>query len=433
MSQDLPHISEFEALFVNNTSLNAIRSHLARFNPIKTMGMQHMEIRHSSILGWLLDPQQTHGLGDRFLRSFLSEALRGTETEAGPTALQVAQADLMDAEVRREWRHIDLLVITPANGWVFVIENKFHSGQHGNQLKRYIDIVEDVLLDGETLTQARGVFLSLLDEEPKDERFVPIQYADVCGLIAQCAFASGQTLAPEIEAFIKHYLEVIEEATGMNQAEKDMQKLARQLYRDNKRVLDFVISQGATTDFDMACESVLGTDDPEYMTEFELGGQTLVFSNADNVNISFLPKSWFDAFAGEEHWWHGVENWWAGFPVIMWLSLQPHADNVGGQIRLYAEVGPLTDHGFRKALIEAIASLTEEKSGLRIGFQRGATTEGKRYSKFLKKSVLDVDDIHDHEKIATAMTKLIKGYRKEIIAVAEVLPQFLAHGQKEAS
>lgn len=430
-----PSAREFETLFVNNPDLDTIRSHLSRFNPIKTMGMERMEIRHSAILGWLLDPQETHGFGDRFLRAFLAESLRSNDFDSGPTALDLSQADLMDAEIRREWRHIDLLVISRNNGWIFVIENKYDSGQHSDQLTRYMDAVTDLLLDGSELHHARGIYLSLNEDELDDPRYVPIQYSELCVLIEQSILGGQQPLKPEIETFIKHYLEVIKEATGMNRDNdevREIEKLARQLYRDNKRVLDFVVEHGKTTDFALACEAIFG-DNPDYPQEFDVAGQTLVYSAADNHAVSFLPKSWYEAFGEDEHWWHGVENWCAGFPLITWLRLLPKADGIGGQIRLHAEVGRLSDHAFRKSLIQAISDLKDINPDLRIGFQRGAANEGKKYSKFFKKSVFPVDDIHDHEKIAQAMQKALKSFKKEIDAVAEVLPQFMTHAKPDSS
>ena len=139
LDKHTPSIFDFESLFVNNPELDQISSYLKRFNPIKTMGMQHMEIRHSAILGWLLDPQESHGMGDQFLKAFLSTALGDDKDEqSARRAVDISQADIMDAEVRREWRGIDLLLISRKNGWVFIIENKFHSKQHGNQLKDWL-------------------------------------------------------------------------------------------------------------------------------------------------------------------------------------------------------------------------------------------------------------------------------------------------------
>lgn len=429
---EIPTLDDLESLFVNNVDLDAIRSHLSRFNPIKTMGMERMEIRHSAILGWLLSPQETHGLGDTFLKAFLSQALRGHDSSLCPSALEVSQADMMDAEVRREWRHIDLLVLSPRNGWVFIIENKFGSGQHGNQLKRYMDVVGSALMDGDTYRHLRGVFLTLWEEDAADERYAPIEYATICELLEQTALSGQVPLAPEVETFLRHYFGVILEATGMSSEQEEMEKLARQLYRDHRRVLDFVVEHGKSTDFIVACEAVFG-EEPDYPNVIEVGKQRFVFSDADSNTVSFLPKSWFDAFGEDEFFWHGCENWWAGFPIIMWVQLTGAGDCGEGQLRLYAEVGPLSDHGFRRDLIEAIKEVAGKEALSRIGFQRGAADEGKKYSKFFKKNLFAVDDVHDHDQIANAIKKALKSFQPEIEAVAAVLPDFRPHGKEEAS
>ena len=60
----------------NKLGLDEIQEHINRFNPIKVMGMEHMEIRHSFILRWLLDPKENHGLEDQFLKKFIEVAFR---------------------------------------------------------------------------------------------------------------------------------------------------------------------------------------------------------------------------------------------------------------------------------------------------------------------------------------------------------------------
>ena len=425
-----PTIDEVESLFVNNPSVDEIRAYIGRFNPIKTMGMEHMEIRHSAILAWLLNPQETHGLGDTFLKAFLSEALRGQHDTGKPSALDVSQADLIDAEVRREWKNIDLLILSPRNGWVFVIENKFYSGQHSNQLQRYMDIVSASFLNGDTYSSVRGVFLSLWEDEPEDERYAPIEYSAIRDILEQQILCGRHPLTAEVEVFLKHYHEIIKEATEMSEDQDEMEKLARQLYRDHKRVLDFIVEHGKSTDFNLACENIFG-EGLEYLDDMMVGKQEFVFSGSDANAISFLPKGWYEAFGEDEHHWHGCENWWAGYPLIMWIQLTTDASGGSGQIRLYAEVGPLTEYEFRKRLIEIIQVLAKEKEFKRIKFQRGAADEGKRYSKFLKQNFFPVDDIHDHEKIAAAIQKSLKSFRTEIDAISEVLPQFISYGKDE--
>jgi len=429
---DLPTLDDLESLFVNNVDLHAIRDHLSQFNPIKTMGMERMEIRHSAILAWLLNPQQTHGLRDAFLKAFLSEALRRHDGALCPTALDVSQADMMDAEVRREWRDVDLLILSQRNGWVFIIENKFDSKQHSNQLQKYMDVVKTAVIDGEIYHDLRGIFLTLWDEEPEDERYAPVAYSEICRLLEQVAFSGRTTLTPEVRTFLKHYLNVILEVTGMSTAQSNMERLARQLYRDHRRVLDFIVEHGKRTDFITACEAVFGKD-LEHSDIFEIEGQQFVyFASAQNL-FSLMPKSWFDGLGEGRLHWDGCEKWWHGFPVIMWVQLTGEGDGGKGQIRVFAEVGPLSDHDFRRELIEGIGALSKSHGLNRIRFQRGAADEGKKYSKFLKNNFFSVGDVQDHDQISNAIKKALTSFKSEIKAVAEILPRFRQYGREAVS
>lgn len=430
---DHPSQEEFEALFVNNPDLETTAAHLNRFNPIKTMGMERMEIRHSAILAWLLSPQETHGLGDSFLKAFLSEALRGAPSEAEPSALDVSRADLSDAEVRKEWRNIDLLVLSPGNKWIFIIENKFDSRLHSNQLARYMDIVHAAFGAKNGFNHVRGVFLNLSDEEPDNDRYAPIQYASLTAILDQQAFSGRRQLADDVRTFLRHYHDILLEATDMSQEQEKFRAIARQLYRENKKVLDFIMHHGSQTDFVMACESVF-QGDISYPVEAVVDGRAYVMHAAGSQTVSFLPKSWHQALGADRLHWRGqgCGSWQAGFPVIMWLQLIVAADGARGQVRLYAEVGPLSDHGFRRDLIAAIQATAERHQLKRIALQRGAADEGKKYSKFLKNNAAPIDDVHDADKIADAARKLLKSFATEIDAVAKVLPQFLQHGNAEA-
>ena len=429
-------LDELESLFVNNADLDRLSAHLGRFNPIKTMGMEHMEIRHSAILAWLLNPQETHGLADSFLKAFLSETLCGVEGQDKPSALDVYQADMMDAEIRREWRHIDLLVLSPRNCWVFVIENKFHSSQHTNQLERYIELAKETFVSGEKGYKAvRGIFLTLWDEAPEDSRYVPIDYATVCELLGQRALSGRQPLTPEVETFIKHYLDVIQEAAGMSEGQNDMEKLARKLYQDHRRALDFIFEHGKSTDFLIAVESLFGEEINEY-DQFSVGDNHFVFQQSNANTVTFLPTTWYKALGGDKYWyhhWHGCENWCCGYPINMWLQLTKDSDGHQGQIRIFSEIGPLSDHNFRRALIKAISKAAEDAGSDRIRFQISAADEGKKNSKFFRKNVFPVDDIHDPEKIAAAIENALKSFQLEVDIIADVLPKFMHYAKKEPS
>lgn len=421
-----PTLDEMESLFVNVESLDRIKAYLNRFNPIRVMKMERMEIRHSSILAWLLDPRETHGFGDKFLKAFLGEALRGHSDLGTPTALDISQSDLRDADVRCEWQSIDILIFCPANCWAFVIENKFDSMQGEGQLAGYIARIQSLSKDWGSQLQARGIFLTLHDEAPADPRYVPIRYGTICKLLSRLIKQHADQLSGEVTTFLNHYLEILEDAAGMSKERNEMELLARQLYRRHKKVLDFVIEHGAASEFAMAARSLFG-EDPDRFARIKIDSTEVVFTGLANSLVSFLPLSWYEGLGKDAYAWPGCENWWAGFPVISWLQLWASNDGVKGTLWLYAEVGPLSDYEFRKALIERIQSVVETDA-LKIAFQKGAANEGKQFSKFLKKNVVQIVDIHNSDELESGIKKLLANFRNEFDAIGAILPQFLERG-----
>lgn len=426
-----PTTEELEKLLVNNEALARIELYLNRFNPIRVMKMERMEIRHSAILAWLLDPKESHGLDDKFLKAFLGEALRGQSAIGYPTAIDVARADLRNTVVRREWQNIDIFIHValpdPQKDWAFVVENKFDSKQHEGQLEKYLTKVMAGLGSEEDDLIVRGIFLTLHGEEPADERYSPITYEAICQFLPRFMDQESHLLTNEVRTFLQHYVEIIEEEVGVSVESSEMETLARQLYRENKKVLDFIMKHGAGSDFSIVAEDVFGAN-LEYLEKVEIEGQSFRFNFSSPKYVSFLPESWYQALGKDEFSWKGCENWWAGYPLIMWLQLWPGSEGTSGLLGLYAEVGPLTKYEFRRDLIHAIQDAGEELPKNRIKFQRAAADEGKRYSKFFKQNFLDIKDVQDSEEIAAGMKKLLKRFEPEIEAVGAVLPQFAEYG-----
>lgn len=431
MSASLPTQQELEGLFVNNAGLQTIEAFLNRFNPIRVMRMERMEIRHSAILAWLLDPQESHGLDDKFLRAFLGEALRGHEPSLRPTALEVSQADLRDVEVRCEWQHIDIFIYSEANRWAFVIENKFDSSQHEGQLTKYFERVEkyygsgDETADDEKL-RTRGIFLTLYDEEPQDGRYAPCGYDRICAILPGLLKQESNSLASEVSTFIAHYIDILEDALETSDEQTKMERLARQLYRDHRKVLEFVMDHGTTTNFEFAVQDIAG-EEPDATKAVKVGETSYHFGDIVNEWIGFLPASWYQALGSGRRTFEGCEDYYLGFPLLAWLELREDATGSGGQVRLLAEVGPITDHAFRKELIEAIQEAADENDLSRIRFQSGSTGENRRYSRFFKNGTLMIRDVQDSDEIARAMKRLLKDFQPEFDAVAEVLPAFLEY------
>jgi hypothetical protein len=118
----------FKALdkfLADNRELEDLSARLSIFNIFKVLRIEQAEIRHSNVLAWLLDPQQNHGLGNAFLRRFLSTIL--LDNESAEIALTPAQIELMNmahVEGWREWKKTDIVAFSRSEEWILLIENK---------------------------------------------------------------------------------------------------------------------------------------------------------------------------------------------------------------------------------------------------------------------------------------------------------------------
>ena len=60
---------DLEKFVIDNQShLEEIKHSLSEFNIFNVLGIQHREIRHSNFIDWLFDPNESHQLGDVFLK-----------------------------------------------------------------------------------------------------------------------------------------------------------------------------------------------------------------------------------------------------------------------------------------------------------------------------------------------------------------------------
>lgn len=413
--------SELKRLFINNEGLTKITNYLSRFNPIKVMRMEHMEIRHSAILAWLLDPKESHGLGDNFLKAFLAEALREIDLCSDINSLDIARADLRDSQIRREWHNIDIFILSPRNNWAFIIENKFHSKQYKGQLETYSKKIKKVFqaqksIENEDIVKIKGIFLTLNEEAPEDKNYTSLRYEQIVGFLRFYLEQEHYWMSNEVTTFLKHYIEIIEEATGMNEEEIKMQALARQLYRDHKKTIDFIVEHGSTTNFISAiCD--LCKPHPVANKEYEIAGQGYIAGGLQANMFSFLPVVWCDNVDDQSVLVKGCERWWMGFPLIVWIRLWPHDDAEAGTLSIYSEVGPINNYEKRLNLIEKIEGINSKN----FNFQKKAKEKGTLYSKFLKNNTIAIKDIYDTEEITKNTEILLQRFSDDFKRIGDIL------------
>ncbi|WKA53171.1 PD-(D/E)XK nuclease family protein [Planococcus shixiaomingii] len=104
-------------------------------------------------------------------------------------------------------RYIDLLLTSEENKTVIIIENKFYSSQSHKQLDDYLEYVHNEFA-GYTIIP---VFLTLLDEEPANDQYWALNYADIAEVLEFILKFYKESVSGEVYVFLKNYLFVLQE------------------------------------------------------------------------------------------------------------------------------------------------------------------------------------------------------------------------------
>ena len=189
---------------------------------------------HSNVLAWLLDPGKSHGLGDCFLRSFLSRA-------------SVPSADWSGTVVTREWENVvdgrtgflDILVLNEAEKFLCAIENKVFSSEHSEQLTRYRIALER----SHPAFMRNHIFLTPWATRPfqEEERgyWESVPYSAVFETVQHIVENDNLAINDGVRAFLRQY------ATTLRRnlmSETSIPQMARRLYLEHRDAMDQIIA-----------------------------------------------------------------------------------------------------------------------------------------------------------------------------------------------
>jgi len=226
---------DLEQFILNNKDLKKLEGLLDQFNIFETLNIVNNEIRHSSVLFWLLRPNGNHGCGDCFVKLFLMYILNmNREYNKGKlTIFDLERFDYSDIEVRREWRNIDLLIVSEKNKFVVVIENKIKTFEHDNQLQRYYDIVKKEFSAYERIF----VYLTPEGEQSSSEEWLMFGYGTVVSLIEDVIEYKKSSLSENVVSFMKQYVVMLRRYIVSN---SEIEKICRNIYKKHQTALDVI-------------------------------------------------------------------------------------------------------------------------------------------------------------------------------------------------
>ena len=220
--------------FQEDSGLKDLENLLKKFNVFDVLNITHAEIRHSSVLAWLLDPNENHNISDKALRLFLESIASGVELGS----LLEDDLKLEDVEVRKEWEHIDisLLIKTKNEKTLIIIENKIKAKDSNKQLERYRNIVENKFKQ-----DYKKIFIYLTPDgdEPNDKN--ELQYWNIFSY-RQIVKEVLDKVVPvvsndEIKKFIEQYIGILRRVVL---EDTEVNSLCSKIYKDHKKAIDLI-------------------------------------------------------------------------------------------------------------------------------------------------------------------------------------------------
>jgi len=265
---------------VNDSRLTHLEKLITRFNPFKIIGVERREIKHSNVLSWMFEPKGHHGFGDRFVKDFLLESIAYNIDAHNDyiTGEDVLGVDFSDIVVKREYKNIDILLVSHSQKLVVAIENKIDASESEHQLSKYEDIVQ---AEFEGYKHA-FVFLTLKGDSPENSKnWVVFSHEKIVPIVKKNLDMVQDRINQQVSDFVNHYIDLLEEI-AVNTTET--RKLAFSIYKEHKEVLDTII-EAITATFDFAkLEAVLHRQTDTQRVE----------SKTDKTVYAFCPKTWLN-------------------------------------------------------------------------------------------------------------------------------------------
>lgn len=382
-----------ESLVVDDPDLARLESLISEFNIFQALGVIRAEVRHSNLLAFLLDPTESHGLGDAFLRRFLQRAIAGVPRDrASVSPVDLDVLDLDGADVRREWRHIDVLVIEPRSKLVVIIENKIDSSEHSDQLQRYWSEVQTEFPSHRII----GLYLSPEAERPSDDRYFPISYSLVSDTVARFLEARGSMLGPDLRTLLRHYEQMLKRYIV---TDSEIAELCRNLYRKHRQAFDLVFEHrpdsGASEVSDLLQRLIPGD------------GSGLELDESTRSYVRFFPTAW-DAIPQQR-----LGSGWTKTRRIVLFEFAVSAQKV----TLKLLIGP-GNAEVREGLFRCAQSHPDV-------FKAAGKTLSAKWNQVFSRQFLD-SSMMDSEDIDARVSKLRSAWdafvRKDLPRILEALP-----------
>ncbi|MDL2323139.1 PD-(D/E)XK nuclease family protein [Bacteroidales bacterium OttesenSCG-928-A17] len=236
-SVDFKQEKEWYKDLLKDPNFEKLGTELQKPNIFSILGIGRAEIRHSNFLAWLLDPNESHGLGNRFLIRVLRDlALEKNQLDI----INIENLNFSNVEVGREVKcpngSMDLLIKFKDDELIICIENKFDTLDSDGQLNSYQTFIEND--EGFKEYTKIFVYLTPSGDNPKNytgNEWHTYSYKEIINHLENIKETAVDTT---IKTYISDYITTLKrEIMGTNDKAAE---LANAIYDKHKDIIDFV-------------------------------------------------------------------------------------------------------------------------------------------------------------------------------------------------
>lgn len=214
--------------------LKQLDDHTDNFNLFDVLRITNVEIRHSNFLAWIFDPNENHGLGDSFIKAFITKVVSKCNQSKYRTFDLLLQ-DFFSYQVFREYYHMDIVLSSREEKKAVIIENKIWSGESTHQLNTYIESSKKELKD---FDQILFVFLTPYgDEASNPDDWITFSYGEIIDTLQSTL--KGKTLRAEVALVIQNYIDIVRKNI-MKEKDEELVRICNEIYNKHRTALRLI-------------------------------------------------------------------------------------------------------------------------------------------------------------------------------------------------
>lgn len=227
------------------------------FNLFDVLRITNMEIRHSNILAWIFDPNENHGLGDSFIKSFVTKFVSKCDHNKH-NAFDLLLQDFYSYQVYRESNHMDIVLVSREEKTAVIIENKIWSSESSHQLNKYLEKSKTEYKDYNILY----VFLTPYGREASDpDNWIAFSYGEIIESLKNSI--KGINLRDEVSLVIQNYIDIVRKNI-MKEKDEKLIGICNEIYNKHRTALRLIfenVNINNSIEHEIICETLRELND----------------------------------------------------------------------------------------------------------------------------------------------------------------------------